>query len=357
MTYENTVIVDAVSHVYNFDESNLIEERGRNFVESTFHHSHLYQPEEYHMTEEQFFKEHDPEEVARVLFVESDVDFTIHHSLPIIDFFRDGMAGSKKGERLRELAPHRVAIYESINPLSKNALERVEYAATELDAEGIKLYPARYRNGQDLRVALNDDAVRPVLDEAIEQGIETVAVHKALPIGPTSTEYYRLDDVDDIADQYPELNFEIVHAGLSFLEETVFLLAKHDNVYANFEITANLLLVQPRKFAKVLGEMLLWAGPNRILFATGCVLNHPQPVIEAFWEFEFSETIQQEYGYPDLTEGMKRKILGENALCMLGHDPDQIRRDIKGDRWSRERAETEEKPSQWSSISPTGTRP
>lgn len=357
MTYAGNLVVDAVSHVYNFDETNLIGQPGRNFVDSTFHHTKLYQPEEYYMSEAQFFKEHDPEELSRVMFVESDVDFTIHHSLPIIDFFRDGMAGSENGRRFRELNPDRVAIYEAINPLSDGAMERMEYAVDELDADGIKLYPARYRNGQDLRVALNDSAGRPILDKAVELGVETVAVHKALPIGPTRTDFYKLDDVDDVADDYPELNFEIVHAGLAFLEETVYLLAKHPNVYANFEITGSLVLVQPRKFAKVLGELLLWAGPDRILFASGCVLTHPQPIIEAFWDFQFSEELQAEYGYPPLTDEVKRKILGENALRMLGKDPEAVRRAVEGDRWAEEKADLDERPDPWSSVSATGARP
>lgn len=357
MTYAGNLVVDSVSHVYNFDESNLIGTLGRNFVESTFHHSQLYQPDEYHMSEEQFFKQHDPEELSRVLFVESDVDFTVHHSLPIIDFFRDGMAGSENGLEIRERNPDRVAIYESINPLSDGAMEQMEYAVNELDSDGVKLYPARYRNGQDLRVALNDNTARPVLDEAVNLGIETVAVHKALPIGPTRTDFYRIDDIDDVADDYPDLNFEIVHAGLAFLEETVYLMAKHPNVFANFEITGSLLLVQPRKFAKVLGEMLLWAGPDRILFASGCVLTHPQPIIEAFWDFQFPDEVQAQYGYPELTDEMKRKILGENALRMLGKDPDQVRHDIEGDEWDTEKANLDERPEPWSSVSATGARP
>lgn len=357
MTYKGNLVVDSVSHAYHFGEANLIGERGRNFVESTYHHTKLYQPDEYYMDEAQFFKEHDPEELARVLFLESDVDYTVHHSLPIIDFFRDGMAGSEKGIELREQNPNRVAIYEAINPLSDGAMEAMEHAVNELDADGIKLYPARYRNGEDLRVAVNDNTARPVLDKAVELGIQNIAIHKALPIGPTRTDFYRVDDVDDVADDYPELNFEIVHAGLAFLEETVYLMAKHPNVYANFEITGSLLLVQPRKFAKVLGEMLLWAGPDRILFASGCVLTHPQPIIEAFWDFQFSEEMQEEYGYPRLTDEMKRKILGKNALRMLGMDPDQVRRDVTDDEWTERKNDLDERPEPWSSISATGARP
>ncbi len=357
MTYEGNLVVDAVSHVYDFSEANLVGELGENFVESTFHHSELYQTEDYYMSEGEFFKEHEPEEVARVLFLESDVDFTIHHSLPIVDFFYDGMAASDKGLRLRENDPDRVAVYESINPLSDGAMEDVERAAKEYDADGLKLYPARYRNGEDLQVALNEDTTRPILEKAIDLGIETVAVHKALPIGPTSTEYYKLNDVDDVADQYPELNFEIVHAGLAFLEETVYLMAKHPNVYANFEITGSLLMTQPRKFAKVLGEMLLWAGPDRILFASGCVLTHPQPIIERFWDYQFPEEIRAGYGYPELTDEIKRKILGENAIRMLGRDPDEIRSNVESDRWAEKRAELEQRPEPWSSIAPTGEAP
>ena len=357
MTYEGNLVVDAVSHVYNFDDSNLIGQPGRNFADSTFHHTRLYQPEAYYMTEAQFFREHDPEELARVLFLESDVDFTVHHSLPIIDFFRDGMAGSENGRRFREVAPERVALYEAINPLSDGAMEQMERAVEEVGADGIKLYPARYRNGQDLRVALNDDTGRPVLDKAVELGVDTVAVHKALPIGPTQTDFYKLDDVDEVADDYPELQFEIVHAGLAFLEETVYLMAKYPNVYANFEITGSLLLVQPRKFAKVLGELLLWAGPDRILFASGCVLTHPQPIIEAFWEFQFPGELQDQYGYPELTDEMKRKILGENALRMLGKDPDEVRRAVADDRWAEERAALDDRPAPWSSVAATGARP
>ncbi|MFB6311841.1 MAG: amidohydrolase family protein [Salinirussus sp.] len=357
MPYEGNLVVDAVSHVYHLGPSNLVGERGRDFVESTYHHTHLYQTEDYYMSEGQFFKEHDPEEVARVLFLESDVDFTIHHSLPIVDFFHDGMAGSQKGLDLRNNDPDRVAIYESINPLSDGAIDDVRRAANEYDADGLKLYPARYRNGEDLRVALNESTTRPILDEAVDQGINTVAVHKALPIGPTSTSYYKLDDVDDVADQYPELNFEIVHAGLAFLEETVYLMAKHPNVYANFEITGSLLMTQPRKFGRVLGEMLLWAGPDRILFASGCVLTHPQPIIEKFWDYQFPEELRSGYGYPELTDEIKRKILGENAIQMLGRDPAEIRSAVENDRWAERRASLDERPDAWSSISPTGERP
>lgn len=353
MSTKETLIVDAVSHAYDNSESNTIGKHGRAWNEGTYGNHKLYQPEEYHMSTEQFFKKHGAEELAKILFAESDVDFTIHHSLPIVDFFKDGMVATEESVKLRNQNPDRVAIYEAVNPLEDDALDQVEHAVNDLEADGIKIYPARYKDGETLKLALDEeDSARPVVEKAAELGCNTVAVHKAMPGGPTANEPYKIDDVDEIASSFPDLNFEVVHAGLSFLEETVLMLAKHDNVYANLEVTANLLLTQPRQFAKVLGEMLHWVGPDRLIFASGTVLFHPQPVIEAFWDFEFPADMRSGYDYPELTDEIKAKILGENALELLGRDPDEVRDAIEGDDWEKRRVERGGLADPWSSVTP-----
>jgi predicted TIM-barrel fold metal-dependent hydrolase len=354
MTHQGNLVVDAVSHAYNFSEENPINEGGRGFRQAAFQLSRALQTPEYFMDEKQYLKDHEVEEIERVLFLESDVDFTIHHSLPLTDYFEDGLLGTEKSIELRERNPNRVAIYEAINPLSDDVLDRMEYIANELEADGIKIYPARFDDGNSLRVALNDTNGREILDKAVELGIENVGVHKSVPVGPTPNEFYKVDDVDEIAGQYPELNFEIVHAGLAFLEDTIWMVSKYPNVYANLEMTSGYAVSAPRQFARVLGEMLKWTGPDHINFATGCIFTHPQPVIDAIWNFEFPEDMRAGYGYPELTDEVKRKILGENALRMLGKDPEQVRSDIEGDKWEQARAQRDEHPEPWSSISATG---
>ncbi len=56
--------------------------------------------------------------------------------------------------------------------------------------------------------------VYPVFELAMELGITNIAVHKALPLGPVATEAYRVDDVGYAASEFPDINFQIVHAGL-----------------------------------------------------------------------------------------------------------------------------------------------
>jgi len=44
----------------------------------------------------------------------------------------------------------------------------------------------------------------------------------------------------------------------------------------------------------------------------------PQWQIEAFWRFQIPEEMRKKYGYPELTEEAKRKILGLNSAKLYG---------------------------------------
>src|SRR3989454_5761858 len=44
----------------------------------------------------------------------------------------------------------------------------------------------------------------------------------------------------------------------------------------------------------------------------------PQWQIEAMWRFEIPDDMRQKYGYPELTQAAKRKILGLNSARLYG---------------------------------------
>src|SRR5438094_3456943 len=129
---------------------------------------------------------------------------------------------------------------------------------------------------------MNDSkALYPVLERCRELGIRSVAIHKSFPIGPAPLDAFRPDDVEYAAADFPDLNFEIVHGGFAFLEETAFQLARFDNVYVNLESTITSIVKRPRHFARALGELLLWGGSKKIFWGTGAI-PHPAPLLEAF---------------------------------------------------------------------------
>ena len=113
------------------------------------------------------------------------------------------------------------------------------------------------------------------------------------------------------------------------MDETAWLLARYPNVYVNLEWTVSLLFTAPRRFAEVLGNMMYWGGEDRILWAAGAMLVHPQVVLEAFLDFQMPDDLVQGYGYPKLTEESKRKMLGENYAACTGSTPRRPR-----PRWS-----------------------
>ena len=89
------------------------------------------------------------------------------------------------------------------------------------------------------------------------------------------------------------------------------------NVYAELGSTWYLMLRRPTEAAHVLGKLLLAVGEDRILWGTDSVwYGAPQPLIDAFRAFRIPERLQEEFGYPPLTDAVKAKILGLNAACL-----------------------------------------
>jgi uncharacterized protein len=59
---------------------------------------------------------------------------------------------------------------------------------------------------------------------------------------------------------------------------------------------------------------------------------HPQWALRAFMDFQIPQDLCEGYGYPQLTDTAKRKILGENLLRLHGMDVEEARRKLGRDR-------------------------
>jgi uncharacterized protein len=334
-------VIDGVVHAYNWAEPNHKNEWSPRFSTAGWGlHTLMSPPSAYTLSPEEFIRDWDIDVVAYTLFAESDVDMGVYHATPLTDYYKDGLVGLDKGVEMKKRYPNRVRLYGTINPLEGNkALEDMEYQVKELGVDGIKLYPARYSRGRTLPEAFNDPQFGfPMLEKAQELGVKSVAVHKAIPFGPTSGQYYRMDDLDEAAACFPNVNIEVVHAGFAFLEETCFLLGRFPNVYANFEVTMSLLINNPRKFAEVLGMMLYWGAGDRIIFGSGCSFVHPQPVIEAFMKFEMPQDLVEGYAYPQITNDIRANILGGNLARLLGINLEEQKALIANDEFAKAKA-------------------
>lgn len=357
--YKDNLVVEATVHTYNVTEDNALNPPAKGMGNGLFELINALHPDEYALPPEKWFKDHTTEELATLLWRETDVDMARFFSTKLTDYFADGMNRLDTGVALRDrYGDTRVPlVMGSVNPLADDALAQMERQVRDHDVDGFKVYPVFFEDGQSLSMQLDDpDVGVPILEKAVELGVPHIGTHKAIPYGHSSFKYYDLEDVDEAAAMFPEITFEVVHAGMSFLEETKFLLQRYPNVWANLEVTAVLAAAQPHSFAEVLGELLVWAGPERIMWATGPTAIHPQPFIEAFWDdFQFPQSMIDN-GYPPLTDDIKRDILGRNAVRFMGKDPATVEAEIREleDDVARIRDRRSGKPEPWSSIEPTG---
>jgi len=347
--YQGAFVIDAVAHAFDFRPSNYAYPRyAEPIVDSVAMINEFLAPAGYRIPRDQMVRDWGVEETAGMLFHESSTDMAVFHPTPVYSF-KDGMSGPHKAAEIVERYPNRfLGAYIAVDPLPgvAAAIDEIKKQSDRLGdkALGLKLYPTSWHNGQIRSWHMNDPKVAfPIIEAAAELGIKHIAVHKAVPLGPTpGMEAFNPDDMDIVADEYREMTFEVVHGGLAFTQETAWLLSRFDNVYINFESVNMLTVTHPAAFKRVMGELLSVGGEaviDRLVWATGAMQFHPQPTIEALWDFEFGEEERAKYGLltpvPELTHVHKRKILGENYARLLGTTVADLAAGLKDDEFTR----------------------
>jgi hypothetical protein len=184
--------------------------------------------------------------------------------------------------------------------------------------------------------------------KAQQPGFNNICVHKGLTDAqPARPEIGHPADLPKAARDWPNLNFITYHAciqpaffmydalaeirggklregvpDISWTTEYALLVRDLKNTYAELGTTwASSIVTFPTVAAHVLGQLLKFMGPDRIVFGSDSVwYGSPQWQIDALWRFQIPEAMRKRYGYPALTEEHKRKILGLNSARLYGID-------------------------------------
>ncbi len=339
-------VIDAVAHAYNHLPSNWEDPvLGHAMVELAFHLAADPPDPRYAMTREQYLVDWQVDDVASFLFAESDTDVAVMHPLAIAAF-KDGYCSIEKAAEARSKYPSRfIGAYACVDPLK--GAEAVASIATQVDLLkplGLKLYPTSWDGKGPVSWRMDDPKlIYPLYEAAQKAGLNTVAVHKAVPIGPFAVgDAYNPRDIENAASDFPDLNFEIVHGGLAFMEETAWLLARFGNISINMEIQNILVERRPRAFAEVLLGLCRVGGSDmleRLFWGSGGTLCHPQPALAALRDFQFPEDLLDSAGMfkpiRQITEQDKRNLFGETFARLHGLDIAALKKGIEGDQFSR----------------------
>jgi predicted TIM-barrel fold metal-dependent hydrolase len=192
---------------------------------------------------------------------------------------------------------------------------------------------------------LDDPAVGiPFIEKGQSLGVKLICAHKGFPLPGFDEAAAAPDDIGVVAAAFPDMNFCVYHSafdmavtegpydpmglGVDRLIKTAADngIGKTGNIYAELGSTWRQLMTDGTQAAYVIGKLLVAFGEDRILWGTDSIwYGSPQDQIMAFRAFEIPAAMQDQYGYPALTDQIKRKILGLNAATLYGIDPDAVR--------------------------------
>jgi predicted TIM-barrel fold metal-dependent hydrolase len=312
-------------------------------------------------------------EFLRCVFLETETAVAVLTSGPGRGperfLFNDEMAGTRR--LLDELAPRkRLLQHAVVHPNIPGELELMEKWRDELNPAGWKVYTLGLQEDAKFGVyeegtgwMLDDpDTGMEFLDRVRELGGSLVCAHKGLS-GLVDTGSPR--DVGPAARSYPDLDFLIYHSGYEwptspieegpYTEESAHVgsnrlikslldagIKSRQNVYAELGTTWFLMLKRPREAAHVLGKLLRYIGDDNVIWGTDSIWYGPtQPLVDAFRAFQIPVDMQEQYGYPPLTELAKEKILSLNAARLYGINLDEARENVANDdlAWIRDAVE------------------
>lgn len=335
-------VLDAVTHAYNQLPENWEDPSlGLAMVELAYNLAADPPDPRYAMTREQYLIDWRVDDMASLIFRESDTDVAVYHPLAISSF-KDGYSSLAKAREALDLYPNRfIGSYACVDPLKgADALASMEAQVKELNPLGLKLYPTSWDGRAPVSWRMDDPKlIYPLYEQASKLGLRHVAVHKAVPIGPFAVgQAYNPSDIENAATDFPHLNFEIVHGGLAFMEETAWLLARFPNIYINMEIQNIIVERRPRTFAEILLGLCRVGGSdmlNRLFWGSGGTLHHPQPGLEAFVNFEIPEDMLANGGLfkpiRQITRDDKANMLAGTFAKLHGLDLAKLKAGIAGD--------------------------
>ena len=97
MLDNDAFVFDCVCHVFNFDKRNAFGKPGEMFINHLYaFHQVLTPPGERVLGPEEFLREWNIDEIARMVFQESGTDMIVAQPLPLTDLFHDGLSQWEK---------------------------------------------------------------------------------------------------------------------------------------------------------------------------------------------------------------------------------------------------------------------
>ena len=319
---EKYFIVDSHMHFWDASRDNWVEGRenlAKGWIDC-FYGYHTLAPPETHWDWEHYLKVSE-EDLMKDVFEDGHVDKAIFQSTYLKYWYKDGFNTVEQNGSLLEKHPDKFIVNGRWDPRDGDAgLRQLEEDARRWNLKGVKLYTAEWHENGSRGWKLTDPESYRFLEKCRELGITNIHAHKGPTIWPLNKDAFSMEDVDQTATDFPDLNFIIEHAGIPRIDDFAYMAVQEPNVYAGLSVVIGAhMYARPKTFARFMGELLFWVGEDRMTFGSDYNIWTPKWQVEGFvdWQMPDDEAFSD---YSKLTTATKKKILGINAAKLYGID-------------------------------------
>ena len=191
--YKDNLIVEGTCHTYHISEENALNPQAVGTGNGLFEIINNLHPDGYELPPEKWFKDDSVEDLAELMWLETDIDIARYMSTKLTDYFEDGMNRLDTGIELRErYGEFRIpSVLGSVNPLADDALEGADVIMV-LRIQRERIGATAYPDGDafherwgltDARLARLPEHARVLHPGPVNRGVE---IADAVADGPAS---------------------------------------------------------------------------------------------------------------------------------------------------------------------------
>lgn len=317
--YKGMFVFDNVVHMYDNRADNVIDPVAMKYMEKRFSLAGRISVDSHEG------RATTVEHALDALFVRSDTDMVMAQTVPLFSYWRKGFAPADLQYALSQAAPERVLFCGGVDPVFQGingAIDEMTRQAQEWGAKSFKFYQGHHAGltwrADDRRLAY------PLFERMQELGITVAQFHKGIPLGHEYVEDLGPHDLQQAAIDFPEMTFMVHHFGTPYVDETINIAGRFENVWMSLSAIINLFPAAPWTVYELVGKAIRGIGADRLVWGSEAFA-YPvtQPYIRAWGDMVMPEELQDRYGYPVLTDEIKAKVLGRNFAGLMGIDIDR----------------------------------
>lgn len=190
----------------------------------------------------------------------------------------------------------------------KNAVWEVEHLVKELNFKAVKFYPVD-------DTSINNRELWPYYEKIQELRVPLFIHTGASYCVPGRSAHCAPWLLEDVCEDFPGLTILAYHMGYPFTEALNLCATKYPNLYIGTSLLPFFGHGAGRKAQKLLGEAIMWAGIDKIVWGTDIGANRDE--VEVLEKFQISEDLQREYGYAPISDEDRAKWAGLNLAKIM----------------------------------------